>query len=395
MTVQQYATYPNQFEAPILPMGMPQGSQVDLQQLFTQLEWSTSLLLEDGPEDFDDIQRMCWQFSATGLLTVMPYNAETSEQRPYYGKEEWRSTTPPFLRTYRSHIMTDGFSEDMLRLITGDISGFANTPQILASAAGRRPTREIRALLEWAVANLPLALDRFGQRWLADAGNPNKANPKDQSATPLTWYNYAPATPLTVANVDAAVRNMMIRPNVHGLSMMLEPAELHVPRIKQWEQEQYFHIASLVPLAGPGGGDTGGNTNTYQAVKKLRVVPHRWLPDNHWFISPDLSKYKERDAPIIWLGGIGVKDDLKNPKNYLGVAPVGMGSMLQTAQLAGTENNFAGIQSIINQGVPQSWIETHGPGSALAQLQKKVAISQWTCMALYLQNSHIIEYRTS
>lgn len=393
MNNQQMHAYPNEFESSLSTFGEvtgPDAQAPTINQLLTEFDVGVTSMLGQGVDGFDLLTPLCWVRSAKGLTTRIPYNVEISTQQPFYGQTKSRRVSPPIWKSYKSHIKHDAFDEDVLVLATGDVAGFRNGYIALAEGARRRPGEDWRSLLNYAIANPTLITNQFGQRFFADSINQNESNYKAPNGK--TYYNYAAATPLTMANVEAAMINMETRPNAYGEFMGLQAAELHVPYNSAWVAQKEFEIAALIPLAGPGGGDTGGNTNSFVVKRKLRVVPEVYLPTTDWFLTPDLATITDpKLKPFLWLRGIGVSDQLVKHSSVVGPAPGTSGFAL--GSFAGHSADVTGIEALINTGVPEMWVETRGPGSYLTDEKKEVRAALFTCMGLYAQCSVMIEYR--
>ena len=392
---QQVKPYPKEFESSLSSWGNvtgPDGQAPSINQLLTEFDVGIAAMLDQGVDGFDLLLRLCWVRSALGLETRIPYNVEISQQKPFYGQTTSKRVTPPIWKSYKSHIKHDAFDEDVFILATGDVAGFRNAYRALALGARRRPGEDWRALLNYAIANPTLVTNQFGQRFFANAANQNESNYKAPNG--VTYYNYAPATPLTMANVEAALVNLEARPNAYGEIMGLDAVELHVPWKSRWAAQRDFEVVTLMPKLGPGGTDTGGNTNEWTATRKLRVVPEIYLPETDWFVSTNLDAISDpKLKPFLWLRGIGVSDKLVQHSSVVGPAPAAGGFAL--GAFAGHTADVAGIEALINTGVPEMWVETRGPGSYLTDEKKEVRAALFTCMSVYAQSSIPIEYRRS
>jgi len=226
----------------------------------------------------------------------IPLNA--SEMRPWSGHHKYRQGS--YVTTVvRRKKWQDGVSADADYIAEKDLVGFKLSPEELARAGNRNLGKQFGALLTAATSTT----DWTGSNFFAPTGSPKKIHPK-KSTTFGTWYNYTVSQPFISENILAAVKRLQGRRGIDNNLLGFEGTHLIVPQALFEEARLICEVLDIVPLAGPGGSDTGGNRS--RVYKRLQPVKSLEMRSDLWIVAQSTTGMGEHMQPFaVALGGSG------------------------------------------------------------------------------------------
>jgi hypothetical protein len=374
-------TYPT--PGPGAPAGPFDVGDDALKTLVQSVKYEIAGALDKGPDGLEWLRNTCYARPADALETTLIYQAEAMTMAEWAGQPRREPEGKNYLKTYKVGILNNGIWAPTYKLRAGDINAWSRKPETLYMAMAKAPGTSWRALMTAAQASPATYLNVFGQRFLADVGNPNLNKPDD--ATKGNYFNYYTATPLTAANVRQVYIDLTNRRGPDGEFLFNETATftLCVPRNRDFQGREITKIKQLFPELSAGTW-TGGNTQTL--IGEMALEKSIWMPADSWMIRADFGAFPGMMRPWIWLMGIGIKPELFT-------ADPGAGAAVASKAIADQRDVYGGsISSVINSGLPYSWIKEHMPGGALDQLNDQVAIDGYLAYGMHLQDSRLFSW---
>jgi hypothetical protein len=161
----------------------------------------------------------------------------------------------------RHHDYMEWLAYGELRFLLEQVQATSNTDEAL-------PARLAQAALDSGASTAAKDLDFDGLAFLVAAAT----KPFNPLVPGLGTYRTSYVGALNETNLRAGLTELDRRldPNGEPLKLWNWPVELWIPLGLKRQADDIVKLAELIPKAGPGGGDTGGNTNT---LVRYGVIP--------------------------------------------------------------------------------------------------------------------------
>lgn len=237
--------------------------------------------------------------SSAKLTTIFYIPLHALEMQPWTGHHKYQQGSFVTSRVRRSKFQR-GVSADADYIAEKDLAGFKIAPEMLALAGNKNLGIKFGALLTAATSTT----DWTGTAFFSPTGSPKRTNPKKVFSTTNTWYNYTVSQAFTSENILSAVKRLQLRRGVDNRLLGFEGTHLIVPQALYEEARLICDVLDIVPLAGPGGADTGGNRS--RVFKRLQPVKSLEMRSDLWIVAESTAGMGEHMQPFaVALGGPG------------------------------------------------------------------------------------------
>lgn len=143
-------------------------------------------------------------------IVRMPVPLSAPEMKAFTGRRHYRENSTAFI-DLTSAFYDDGVEEDVDRMAAADWTGFSTTPEQISTVIDGWPSQKTAALVNVAESTVDWTGGNFGA--VTKYGNPFK---KKLAGTFRTFWA---TTPLTTANVELLIADMVGRRGFNNLSL--------------------------------------------------------------------------------------------------------------------------------------------------------------------------------
>lgn len=192
----------------------------------------------------------------------------------FTGSMKFSGTSSVFFDVTRK-VKQAGVMESAQKIAEMDFGAFDKTPESLGKWAGKIDQKAFAYL--WN--NGYSITDWTGVRYWATTS----IKPVCPGRPALgKWLGAYANSALNVDNIKRACTNIRSRKGFDGEQLDLEPLYLYCSNANLQTAKDLLVLGNLIPAAGPGGDDTGGNTNTVLGSLLPVMVPR--LRDDLWIV---------------------------------------------------------------------------------------------------------------